>query len=109
MPSEIILASFLIQLHSNCRSSLLLMREKLLLCSIFKLRINFIVNHFFSVMIETANEWLQKNIEWEVVNCETVILLYKYNDTGNYNELRPNDCCFYIYGSEKNNVLKALR
>lgn len=60
-------------------------------------------------MIETANDWLRRNPDWQVVNCETVILLYKYNDQGNYNELRPNDCCFYIYGSEKNNVLKALR
>ena len=60
-------------------------------------------------MIETANDWLRRNSDWQAVNCETVILLYKYNDTGNFNELRPNDCCFYIYGSEKNNVLKALR
>ena len=64
---------------------------------------------FHSVMIETANNWLQNHLDWQVVNCETVILLYKYNDVGSYYELKPNDCCFYIYGTEKNNVLKALR
>lgn len=60
-------------------------------------------------MITTANDWLQKNLDWEVINCETVMLLYKYNDAGSYYELKPNDTTFYIYGSEKNNVLKALR
>lgn len=61
-------------------------------------------------MIQVANEWLQENGDlWQVVNLETVIILYKYNDTTNSYELKPNDCCFYIYGSEKNNVLKALR
>ena len=63
-----------------------------------------------SIIIEVANEWLQKyGAVWQVVNCETVIFLYKYNDMTSSYELRPNDCCFYIYGSEKNNVLKALR
>ncbi|RWS10842.1 hypothetical protein B4U79_14840, partial [Dinothrombium tinctorium] len=65
--------------------------------------------HTFRVMVETANLWLQRNVQWEVVNCETVILLYKYNDRGSYYELKPNDSTFYIYGSEKNNVLRALR
>lgn len=60
-------------------------------------------------MVETANDWLRKNLEWEAINCETIILLYKYNDNGSYYEIRPDDTCFYIYGSEKNNVLKALR
>lgn len=61
-------------------------------------------------MIDLANGWLQKNgHDWEVVNLETIILLYKYNDNTNSYEIKPNDCCFYIYGSEKNNVLKALR
>ncbi|RWS29265.1 hypothetical protein B4U80_10132 [Leptotrombidium deliense] len=60
-------------------------------------------------MIETANLWLQRNAHWEVINCETVMLLYKYNDRGSYYELKPNDSTFYIYGTEKNNVLRALR
>lgn len=59
-------------------------------------------------MVKTANDWLQKNLDWEVINCETVMLLYNKNDAGNY-ELRPKDVTFYIYGSEKNNALKALR
>lgn len=64
----------------------------------------------FSTMVEVANEWLVKNgHQWEVTNCETVIFLYKFNDATYCYELKPNDCCFYIYGSEKNNVLKALR
>lgn len=37
------------------------------------------------------------------------MLYYKFNDKMSYFELRPNDSNFYIYGSEKNNVLKALR
>ena len=61
-------------------------------------------------MIEVANDWLQSHgAVWQVVNCETVIFLYNYNDVNSSYELRPNACCFYIYGSEKNNVLKGLR
>lgn len=37
------------------------------------------------------------------------MLYYKFNDKMSYFELRPSDSNFYIYGSEKNNVLKALR
>ncbi|KAI1303177.1 hypothetical protein HDE_02418 [Halotydeus destructor] len=65
--------------------------------------------HCFCDMIDTANDWLRENLEWEVFNCETVMLLYKFNDGGSYYELRPDDTSFYIYGSEKNNVLKAMR
>ncbi|UXI20051.1 zinc finger protein 235-like [Sarcoptes scabiei] len=66
--------------------------------------------HSFNAIVEVANRWLIANGPvWEVVNCETIIILYKYNDCTNCYELKPNDCCFYIYGSEKNNILRALR
>lgn len=61
-------------------------------------------------MIDVANEWLQNHgQQWEVINCETIIMPFKYNDTNNCFELKPNDCYFYIYGSGKNNILRALR
>lgn len=59
--------------------------------------------------MDLANSWLERNPNWQVFNCETVMLYYKFNDKMSYYELRPNDSYFYIYGSEKNNVLKALR
>uniref|UniRef100_T1KXM2 Uncharacterized protein n=1 Tax=Tetranychus urticae TaxID=32264 RepID=T1KXM2_TETUR len=65
--------------------------------------------HSFRSLVDMANRWLQRNPEWRVFNCETVLLLYKYNDIKNCNELRPNDCCFYISGSERTNILKGLR
>lgn len=60
-------------------------------------------------MVGTANEWLERNDHLEVVNCETIRVLYKFNDCGNYYELRPNVVSHYVYGSEKNNILKVLR
>lgn len=35
-------------------------------------------------MIAEANVWLTKNREWEVINCETVLLFFKRNDNGAY-------------------------
>jgi hypothetical protein len=60
-------------------------------------------------MVATANEWLERNDHLDVVNCETIRVLYKFNDCGNYYELRPNDVSHYVYGSEKNNILRVLR
>ena len=60
-------------------------------------------------MIETANKWLKDNLDYELINCETIKILFKYNDSQNYYDLRFNDISHYIYGTEKNNLLKALR
>lgn len=60
-------------------------------------------------IVDLANSWLERNPNWTVFNCETIMLYYKFNDKMSYFELKPNDTSFYIYGSEKNNVLKALR
>lgn len=60
-------------------------------------------------MVETANEWLNDNKEYDVVNCETTKIMFKFNDSQNYYDLRYNDVSHYIYGTEKNNLLKALR
>ncbi|KAI3477012.1 hypothetical protein L1887_61372 [Cichorium endivia] len=60
-------------------------------------------------MVETANEWLSQNPEYDVVNCESTKIMFKFNDSQNYYDLRPNDISHYIYGTEKNNLLKALR
>ena len=60
-------------------------------------------------MVKTANEWLNENPEYDVVNCETIKIMFKFNDSQNYYDLRYNDVSHYIYGTEKNNLLKALR
>lgn len=59
--------------------------------------------------METANEWLSENKEYDVVNCETTKIMFKFNDSQNYYDLRSNDVSHYIYGTEKNNLLKVLR
>ncbi|KAH9426135.1 hypothetical protein DERP_007075 [Dermatophagoides pteronyssinus] len=66
--------------------------------------------HSFSTMIKVANQWLQNHHdEWEFINGETIIIPIKYNDQNQCYELKTNDCCYYIYGSETNNVLRAFR
>ncbi|XP_053206350.1 uncharacterized protein LOC128390628 isoform X2 [Panonychus citri] len=64
--------------------------------------------HPFREMILLANDWLAENPSWRAINCESVTLLFKANDTGNL-ELRPIDASFYIYGSAKQHIVKALR
>lgn len=59
-------------------------------------------------MVATANAWFKTHQEWKMLNCETIVLLFKLSDNSSY-ELRPNDSSFYIYGSGKNYLLKALR
>lgn len=49
-------------------------------------------------IVDLANSWLERNPNWTVFNCETVMLYYKFNDKMSYFELRPNDSNFYIYG-----------
>lgn len=60
-------------------------------------------------MIETANEWLEDHPDYDVINCETIKILFKYNDNQNFYELRFNDIFNYVFGTEKNLLLKALR
>ncbi|KAH7638481.1 hypothetical protein HUG17_2514 [Dermatophagoides farinae] len=37
--------------------------------------------HRFSHLIDTANNWLDKNSHWNIINCETVRLSYRHNVT----------------------------
>ena len=60
-------------------------------------------------MVITANTWLDQHRDWAIINCETVVLVFKFDDVDSCYKLMPNDSSFYIYGSEKNNILKALR
>ena len=60
-------------------------------------------------MVKTANEWLSENADYDVINCETTKIMFKFNDSQNYYDLRYNDVSNYIFGTEKNNLLKALR
>uniref|UniRef100_T1K1F9 Uncharacterized protein n=2 Tax=Tetranychus urticae TaxID=32264 RepID=T1K1F9_TETUR len=59
-------------------------------------------------MILLANDWLAENPSWKAINCESVTLLFKPNESGSL-ELRPTDASFYIYGSAKQHIVKALR
>lgn len=60
-------------------------------------------------MVDTCNEWLQKNREWKLLSCETVDFFYKMSDQGGFYELKYDDTSFYISGNEKVSVLKGLR
>jgi len=60
-------------------------------------------------MIKLANQWLAKNLDWQVVNCETIYLFFKYTESASKYKLKLNDSLIYIYGTEKNNVLRILR
>ncbi|KAH9421132.1 hypothetical protein DERP_010071 [Dermatophagoides pteronyssinus] len=37
--------------------------------------------HQFSHLIDTANAWIAKNLQWNIINCETVRLSYRHNVT----------------------------
>lgn len=49
-------------------------------CLLIEKSIQFIVYHP-SHLIDTANSWIEKNSQWNIVNCETVRLSYRHNVT----------------------------
>src|SRR5690606_18197518 len=61
-----------------------------------------------SALVETANNWLAKNAEWEVVNCETVLFFFKQHERTGEWHLAPDLTCFPLDG-ETHSSLMALR
>lgn len=43
----------------------------------------FLINFIYldSHLIDTANAWIAKNLQWNIINCETVRLSYRHNVT----------------------------
>ena len=39
--------------------------------------LNILTFRVCSALMTEANEWLDKNRDWEVINCETVLLFFK--------------------------------
>lgn len=46
-----------------------------MLCLLILNRILFLF--YYSALLDEGNEWLDKNRDWEVINCETVLLFFK--------------------------------
>ncbi|XP_015790368.1 uncharacterized protein LOC107367203 [Tetranychus urticae] len=65
-----------------------------------------IAYHSFSALVAACNEWLAKNTDWEVINCETILLFFKFEDNGW--QLAPQDTCFHLDG-DAHSSLMALR
>jgi hypothetical protein len=61
------------------------------------------------ILIEVANKWLQHNFDWEVVNCESVTLLFRHNACSHVSQwdLIPNAAATQVMGQEA--AIKALR
>lgn len=78
----------------------------------------------FSALMTEANEWLDKNREWDVINCETVLLFFKkvsvchmmktsykhclFQDNNGTLHMAPEDTCFPL-DAEFQNTLWGLR
>ncbi|KAI1289768.1 hypothetical protein HDE_09260 [Halotydeus destructor] len=60
--------------------------------------------HCFRELIAEANVWLAKNREWDVINCETVLLFFKASDNGSLH-LAPEDTCFPLDGDAHNSLM----
>lgn len=45
--------------------------------------------HKFSYLVDTANSWLRKNVQWKLVNCETVRQFYRHNLTSMVSRWEP--------------------
>ncbi|CAG2165157.1 unnamed protein product [Oppiella nova] len=65
--------------------------------------------HPFRILLEVANKWLQHNYDWEVVNCESVTLLFRHNACSHVSQwdLMPNVAASQVMGQEA--AIKALR
>ncbi|RWS15785.1 hypothetical protein B4U79_02259 [Dinothrombium tinctorium] len=62
------------------------------------------VYNSFSSLIESANEWLLKNNEWEVINLETVLLFFKATENSGCH-LVPEDTCFPLDGEVHSSIM----
>ena len=61
------------------------------------------------ILLDVANKWLQHSFDWEVVNCESVTLLFRHNACSHVSQwdLMPNVAATQVMGQEA--AIKALR